>query len=209
MDDAAVNGFGRGEIGLRRHRARQLHGNQDLSGFDAVGLAIFRGGHVQERLALLGVFVVEGVGGAGVIEVADQTVRIEGIGVALEQFLAVLLDLFHVGLFALGVGEIDLRQLDDGIPMIGLIGGNQFHRLAQCGHGAAEIARLDTDEGEFVVRRSILRIAFQSVPVLDGSLFVATVVEIFVAALQVALLHYVGIATARRQSQENCHNDRD
>ena len=93
--------------------------------------------------------------------------------------------------------------------MIGLIGRNQFHRPAQRGHGAADVAHLETHQAQFVVRRAIFRIAFESVPVLDRSLFVAALIEILVAALQVTFLDDVGIATARRQSHENCQNDRD
>src|SRR6185369_12986918 len=93
--------------------------------------------------------------------------------------------------------------------MIGLIGRQQFHGPAQRGHGAGDIANLEAHQREFVVRRAILLIAFESVPVLDGGLFVTAFIEVLIAALQITFLDDIGVAAARRKSHENCQNDRD
>ena len=96
----------------------------------------------NKALPFVGMFGLVCLRGPEVVQIADQAVAVEGIRIALEQFLGVLLHLVHLLLLALGVGQVDFRQLDHGVPVIRLVGGNQLHRVAQRVNRAGDIAHL-------------------------------------------------------------------
>ncbi len=118
IDHAPVKLLGGGEISLRRQRSRQLHHHALLSRLDAVSPPVFIGRGFQEFLPLFGTLILVSVGGAAVIQIADQPVRIVRVRVALEQVLRELIDLVHPLLLALGHGEVDFRQLDHRVPVV-------------------------------------------------------------------------------------------
>ena len=198
FDDAAVQLFRFGVLGFGRQGPRQLHHHADLPGLDRLGFAILGDGLVEQDLPLVLLGDIELLDGPRVVQIASEPVTVVGIRVALQQLLAIGLNIVQVGLLARD-REVNLAQLDGGVPVIGLAGGQQLDSAAKRVHGLGDGTQLESGQAQLVVRRPPTLVLGLGVEVHDARFFELAFVEVLVSAFEITPLGDVGIAAARYQ----------
>ena len=121
-----------------------------------------------------------------------------GIGVALEQFVAIALNFVQVGLLA-RPAEVDLTQFDHRVQVIGFVSRQQLDSATKRVHGLGPGTQLEGGQAQLVVSRTPTLVFGLGVEVHNAGFFELALVEVLVSAFEITPLGDVGIAAARYQ----------
>ena len=143
-------------------------------------------------------------------EVPQQPVAVERVRVFLQQVGTEVVNVVEQVLLVSANRQVDLGELDPGVPVI-LIGlRDQLHGAPQRLHRLGRRPELEFSQPQFVVRRPEPLVLQERVLVHDAGFFVFSLGKILIPAFEVTDLRHIWVAAARNQTQQdrqqNGHN---